>query len=132
MWLLDTNAVINYLNRRESPIRARIMARHPDEIVICDIVKAELLYGAYKSTQVERNAAILHLLFEQFSSLPFNGACADRYGKLRADMERTGLVIGPYDLLIASVALQHGTILVTHNTSEFGKVPELRMEDWEQ
>ncbi len=33
--------------------------------------------------------------------------------------------------MIASIALAHGLILVTHNVAEFARVPGLRVEDWE-
>lgn len=32
---------------------------------------------------------------------------------------------------IASIALHHGLIVVTHNTREFQRVPGLQLEDWE-
>jgi tRNA(fMet)-specific endonuclease VapC len=50
MWLLDTNAWIAYLERKPNPIKTRIAQTPENQIVMCDIVKAELLYGAYKST----------------------------------------------------------------------------------
>ncbi len=34
------------------------------------------------------------------------------------------------DLMIASVALVHDLTLVTHNTTDFRNVPDLRIEDW--
>ena len=59
MWLLDTNAWIAYLERKPNPIKTRIAQTPENQIVMCDIVKAELLYGAYKSTRVEQNLAKL-------------------------------------------------------------------------
>lgn len=50
--------------------------------------------------------------------------------QLRADLTSKGTLIGPNDLLIAAVALVHNIILVTHNTSEFSRVPQLNVEDW--
>ncbi len=35
------------------------------------------------------------------------------------------------DLQIAAIALAHNLILVTHNTREFSRIPELQLEDWE-
>ena len=51
--------------------------------------------------------------------------------KLRAELEKSGILIGPNDLQIAAVALRHGVTLVTYNTREFSRVPDLSIEDWE-
>jgi len=40
-------------------------------------------------------------------------------------------MIGPYDLMISGIALSNGLIVVTHNTSEFSRVPGLVLEDWQ-
>jgi len=32
---------------------------------------------------------------------------------------------------IASIAVVHDLVLVTHNTKEFGRIPWLKVEDWE-
>jgi tRNA(fMet)-specific endonuclease VapC len=65
------------------------------------------------------------------SSLTNTNRAADAYGSLHADLERAGRPIGPNDLLIAATALAHDLTLVTHNISEFGRVPGLGVEDWE-
>ena len=56
---------------------------------------------------------------------------ATTYGAIRADLERQGIPIGPNDLMIAAITLASGSILVTHNTREFGRVGDLKLEDWE-
>ena len=61
----------------------------------------------------------------------FDRDAARIYGSLRADLERAGTMIGPNDLMIASIALAHGLTLVTHNAAEFARVPGLKVEDWE-
>jgi hypothetical protein len=42
-----------------------------------------------------------------------------------------GTPIGPYDVLIAGQAMARDMILITHNRDEFGRVPGLRIEDWQ-
>ena len=64
-------------------------------------------------------------------SLPFDDPAAEIYGQLRTALEKQGKLIGPYDLLIAATALAHGVTLVTHNTEEFKRVPDLTLEDWQ-
>lgn len=53
------------------------------------------------------------------------------FGEIRAQLARQGQLIGPYDLLIAAMALANGCVLVTHNTAEFFRIPDLPLEDWE-
>jgi tRNA(fMet)-specific endonuclease VapC len=55
---------------------------------------------------------------------------AAHYGKLRAGLEKSGSLIGAYDLLIAAHALALGLTLVTNNVREFRRVPGLRLENW--
>ncbi len=77
------------------------------------------------------NLRLLEELFETVASVPFDDLCAAEYARLRLELEGSGRPIGPNDLLIASTARAHGLVLVTHNTREFSRVPELRIEDWE-
>jgi tRNA(fMet)-specific endonuclease VapC len=131
MWLLDTNAWIAYLEREPNPVKIQIAERPEAQILLCDVVKAELLYGAFRSSRIEQNLAKLDVLFSLVKSLPFDGKAAREFGEIRAYLAGIGKPIGPYDLQIASIARAHGLIVVTHNTSEFSRVPDLALEDWE-
>lgn len=131
MWLLDTNAWIAYLNSRPSPVKARIKSVAAGDIWLCDIVKAELYYGAFKSQRQAANLALLDELFHLFASLSFEGDAARQFGRIRADLTRKGTPIGPYDLQIAAIALAHDLTLVTHNTAEFRRIDGPKLADWE-
>lgn len=130
-YLLDTNSWIRFLNGGSEGVRHRIEAIPPQDIVLCSVVKAELLYGAVKSGRPQQNLERLRPVFERFASLPFDDAAAEVYGTIRTRLERTGTPIGPNDLLIAAIAVSQDAILVTHNTREFRRVEELTLEDWE-
>jgi len=131
MWLLDTNAWIAYLERAPNPVKARVAEHAESDILLCDVVKAKLLYGAFKSTRVEQNLAKLDILFSLVKSLPFDSRAARQFGEIRAYLAKQGTPIGPYDLQIAAIARAHNLTLVTHNTREFSRVPDLELEDWE-
>ncbi len=131
MWLPDTNVWIRYLNPQLSPVKACFLRYPADQIFLCDVVKAELFYGAFKSTRRDKNLALLDELSNGFLSLPFDGNTAHHFGRIRADLARAGNPIGPYDLQIAAIALSHSLTLVTHNTREFSRVDGLHLEDWE-
>lgn len=130
-YLLDTNAWIHYLNPGDSPIKHKIRTIPPSQIFLCSVVKAELYFGAYKSSRRDANLSLLEKLFTQFACLPFDGQTARVFGEIRANLAAKGNPIGPYDLQIAAIALGHGLILVTHNVQEFSRVPGLVLEDWQ-
>ncbi len=131
IYLLDTNTCIGYLTRRSSPIVNKLASLSPQDVALCDIVKAELYYGAYKGTRLESNLALFREFFSLFVSLPFDSRVAEVHGRIRARHKALGTPIGPYDLQIAAIALANNLTLVTHNTREFSRVAGLRLEDWE-
>ena len=130
-FLLDTNACIRALNGSCAALEARLRIHPPQDIRLSAVTKAELLYGAYRSTRAAENLALLEKFWAPFVSLPFDDRSAREYGRIRSDLSRAGEPIGPNDLLIASVARAHDLTLVTHNLREFSRVPALSLEDWE-
>jgi tRNA(fMet)-specific endonuclease VapC len=60
----------------------------------------------------------------------FDAEAADRYAEVRAKLEKKGTVVGPNDLILAATVLRSAGILVTHNTREFRRVPQLSIQDW--
>jgi tRNA(fMet)-specific endonuclease VapC len=62
--------------------------------------------------------------------VPFDEPAAAVYGAIRARLERRGTTIGPLDMLIAAHAMSANAALVTHNTREFERLADLRVEDW--
>ena len=131
MFLLDTNLCIQILNQRSPHIQQQFQRHLPEEIALCSIVKAELLYGARHSRRVEANLQLLYRFFSPLQSLSFDDRCAAEAGQIRADLAAQGSPIGPNDLLIAAVARANDAVLVTHNSNEFARVTNLRLADWE-
>ena len=81
---------------------------------------------ALNRARIAGGHAKLDVFLAPFSLLPFDDGCARTCAKIRRELERIGKRIGPHDLQIAAVALQHNLTLVTHNTREFGRIPSLR------
>lgn len=131
MYLLDSNACIGILTGRSRDLIHRLRQVSQTKIALCSIVKAELVFGARKSRDVAANARTLRRFFAPFPSYPFDDRCAEVYGSLRAELERSGSPIGGNDLLIAATAVANDLVLVTHNQREFSQVVGLELEDWE-
>lgn len=130
-YLLDTNVCIRYLNGRAPGVVRQLQALRPADVAVCAVVKAELTYGARRSRDPEATLAHQQRFLQPLHSYPLDDAAAQQAGLIRAELADAGAPIGPYDLLIAAIALTNDLTLVTHNTGEFQRVRGLRLADWE-
>jgi len=133
-YLLDTNAFVDHLrNGPESKVTLRILSTQQDSVFLCSMVLAELLYGAIRSGKANEaaNQKAIVLLQKAFPCLAFDEKAARHYARIRSDLQASGQMIGPNDLIIASIAMANDATLVTHNSSEFRRIPGLTLEDWQ-
>jgi tRNA(fMet)-specific endonuclease VapC len=130
IYFLDTNICIYFLNGTFEAIGNHFKKLSPKDIRIPAIVKAELLFGLEKSKRKNEIKEKYEQFLNAFEIIPFDDAASYHYAKIRFELERKGIIIGGNDLLIASTVLSRQGILITHNTKEFKRVPQLVMEDW--
>ena len=129
-YLLDTNICIYVIKQKPVQVIERLQTIEPGEIGISAITVAELEYGAAKSAFPDKNRLALVKFLAPFEILPFTDTAAMVYGRIRADLEQSGLPIGAYDLMIGAQALAGGLTLVTNNEREFGRIAGLQVENW--
>jgi tRNA(fMet)-specific endonuclease VapC len=130
IYMLDTNACIEHLRNPACNVGVQMNERWRDEFVLSAITEFELLYGAANSKYPIGEEAKALEFIRRFECVPFNRHAAALAGQLRADLESRGEMIGSLDFLIAVTAIIRGARLITHNTSEFSRVPHLEWEDW--
>ena len=128
-YLLDANALIALLNGTQSVLARRVRRQRPADVAISAIVAHELYYGAFKSQRRASNVARLDAL--RFEVLEIDKEDAIAAAELRATLAIAGTPIGPFDVLIAGQAIARNLVLVSHNTREFSRIPQLQLEDWE-
>lgn len=128
-FMLDTNIVIYTIKNRPESVRA-LFNRHEGQMCISTVTWGELVYGAERSSQAERNLSDIEALGARLEVASFDAQAATHFGQVRAELDRVGKPIGPYDMMIAGHARALGLILVTNNMKEFEKVPGLRLENW--
>lgn len=128
MKILDTDVCIEILRGNARVIERR--RRTPDEVATTWITACELAYGAAKSRAPEPNRALVMAFLATLPILELDWAAAERFGRLKADLERAGNRVADADLLIAAIALARGAGLITGNRRHYERVPELGIEDW--
>jgi len=111
-------------------MRARFNA-NAEALCLSDVVLYELLYGAERSSDPPRICREVAHFAARLTVLPFDSEAAAHTAEIRAELERRGCVIGPYDLMIAGHARSRGLVVITGNLGEFERVQGLRCEDWQ-
>jgi tRNA(fMet)-specific endonuclease VapC len=129
MYVLDTNTLI-YFFKGLGAVAENLLAKTPKEIAIPSIVLLELEVGIAKSTSPQKRKEQLKELESSIQILPFGYPEALAAASIRTALEKQGQLIGPYDILIAAIALSNKGILVTPNRKEFARVKGLLLEDW--
>lgn len=129
-YMLDTNICIYAIEHKPEQVFMRLQEHDPIDICISSVTYAELVHGAEKSKAIEKNRVALALLLANIEIMNFDSLAAESYGKIRADLEKAGTPIGPFDMMIAGHAMALGYTVVTNNTKEFERVKGLKLENW--
>ena len=138
MFLLDTDHLV-ILQRQSEPefgqLRAAMSRHAPGDFFLSIVSFHEQVLGANAyiarartRESVIRGYQMLELClidFNRFRVLPFDEPAAVQFEALRSHVR-----IGAMDLRIAATALSHSLTVLTRNTVDFAKVPNLPVEDW--
>jgi tRNA(fMet)-specific endonuclease VapC len=74
-----------------------------------------------------RRERYLRTLVERLEAIPYTEATALVHAELWANLESSGNMIGAHDLILASAALERGSIVATFNKRHFALVPGLKV-----
>ena len=129
-YFLDTNVIIDAIQNKKPSLRDYFKKIYASDIFVSTIVIAELEFGAAHSKNYLKNKSLYEQFIKDFAVVPFVKEYCTLYGEIRQQLTKIGQPIGLNDLLIATTAMANGSILVTHNTDEFKRIPNLLLEDW--
>ncbi len=128
-YLIDTDIIIFSINGN-THVQNLFLVNENIPKAISVITYGELLFGAKKSRNRERNLAVVYRIKELFPILNVDKAVIETFSGIKANIQKTGNIIDDMDLLIASTALTMNLILVTNNEKHFNKIKGLKIENW--
>jgi len=129
-YLLDTNICIYIIKKKPVEVFEKFKNLTIGDVGISSITLAELQYGIEKSSNSEKNREALEKFLTPIEIIDYGYEATVEYGKIRAELEKKGVLIGPLDMLIASHAKSLDVVLVTNNVREFERIAGLRIENW--
>lgn len=129
-FLIDTNICIYIINNRIQGSKAWIKNAGIENVFISSISVAELEFGITKSNKFNETQTAFYKFLSGFNIIDFDAASAKSYGKIRADLQSKGKIIGAMDMLIAATAISNRMTLVTNNVGEFSRVNGIEIQNW--
>jgi tRNA(fMet)-specific endonuclease VapC len=129
-YLLDTNICIYIAKHNPASVRERFAQHAANELAMSVITLGEFRFGAEKSQAKEKALTVIEDLASLMNIEDLTESTAEHYGQIRAELQKSGQMIGNNDLWIAAHARSQGWVLVTNNEKEFLRVEGLRVENW--
>jgi len=131
-YLLDTDICIYLIRKRPPEVLERFRQHSPQDVAISIITLFELEYGVQKSQYPKRSKDALAKFLLPLNLINLDRSSAIEAAIIRAQLEKKGMPMGPYDLLIVGLARSRDMTLVTNNIKEFERVDRLHLENWVQ
>jgi tRNA(fMet)-specific endonuclease VapC len=131
MVCLDTSVVVAIIRKdRAATERLRSEVEGGGTLFTTVVSLCELYSGAFGARDPQKEVTKVEELCANLEILGLDQGAARRYGKLMHEDSLKQSPIGDSDLIIASIALQHGEKLVTRNVKHFSRVSGLVVEQW--
>jgi tRNA(fMet)-specific endonuclease VapC len=131
-YILDTNAV-SALMKADAAVIQRLQSTNRAQVEIPQPVIAEIAYGIERLPRSRRRQRLqerFDLICAEIARAQWTDAVSERFGAIKAVLERKGQRLEDFDAAIAAHALAEGATLVTANLGDMTRIPGLTTEDW--
>jgi tRNA(fMet)-specific endonuclease VapC len=124
--MLDAAVVIQG-EKGSFDLNAWLATRANERFELAAITVAELWHGVERATPRHRIRRLNYLraIISVIPIIPYTDRTAYEHARIWAYLERRGLMIGSYDLIVAATALERHSQIATLNRKHFDQVPGL-------
>jgi len=98
MYMLDTDIASYIMKRSNDAVLRKLQTIPVSAVCISAIAESELRFGVEISPRRRKDQEALEVLLRFLSVLDYPDSAAVEYGRIRADLQRRGLLIGANDL----------------------------------
>lgn len=133
-FLFDTSVISAPIAKSPDAKLVGRIEDHAHEAAIASTVWHELIYGVSRLPRGRRRDALMDyvetVVGVTFPILPYDDKAAAWHARERARLEKAGKPVPFADGQIASIAYANDLVLVTHNTKDFARYQNMRLENW--
>jgi predicted nucleic acid-binding protein len=127
---LDTNIIIDFLNREQSVIKQFNKAEIDGVgMLIPSVVDYEIMRG-FCHTPSPRKEVVYQNMRVNCPVIEINTAIWKLAASIWALLRKAGQTVGDADIIIAATCIENGYSLITYNTKHFKNINGLLLCDW--
>jgi len=128
--ILDTSVLVDLL-RGDETVQKRIRACEEigEPLKTTVITVYELYFGAYRSSHVEKNLALVRSLLDSLEVLVFDREAGKIAARIMTDLMKCGKPLDVRNVFIAAIAIRADDTLATRD-KDFTRVKRLKIELW--
>ena len=128
--LVDTDILSYYLNGDK-----KIIAKFAEYLSNYEFLNLSIItYYEIVSGLIFKNATVKLKRFEEFIQdckiYPVTKKSAKISSEIYSELRKSGKPLDDIDLLIAGIAIENDLILATNNEKHFGKIKQIKIENW--
>ena len=125
-YLVDSDYVADYLGARPHAIQL-LSSFAKDDLSISLITYGEIYEGIHFGRDPQKTTDVFQRFLRSVVILPPTQPIMQHFARIRGELRRTGKIIGDFDILIAAIAIQHKLTLLTRNTKDYQRIPDLKL-----
>jgi tRNA(fMet)-specific endonuclease VapC len=120
--------------KKEPDLLILIKRYQPGDLATVPPVVAEIQYGIKRLKNASKKVRLLKTerdrLLSVIDVLPWQPEASKKYGEIKANLERRGLIIDDFDIAIAAIAMSHQCGVLTANLKHFQRIRNLETISW--
>jgi tRNA(fMet)-specific endonuclease VapC len=127
--ILDSSLLIAD-EREQFNLASCLRSRAPESVAVSAITLSELWFGIQVETdaaRARRRRRWVEKMFRRLEVVPLDAALARVRARLWVPVSAAGLMLGPYDLIVAATAMHRRWVLATFNVGEFRHIRGLEI-----
>jgi tRNA(fMet)-specific endonuclease VapC len=125
-YLIDSDLVADFLVAKPQATEL-LLALAKEGMGVSLITIGEIYEGIYYGRDPHKAEAVFRQFLRMAETIPLTQTIMQRFAQIRGELRRKGQIIGDFDILIAATALHHDLIVVTRNTKDYQRIPQLRL-----
>ena len=126
--MIDADVIIRG-ERGTFDLKAWFQSAENEQFEIAAVTVAELWHGVERADEAHRTVreSYLRSLLSVIPVIPYTEQTAYQHARIWAQLQSSGKMIGPYDLIVAATAVERESQVATFNKRHFAGVEGLRV-----